>query len=226
MDQENSGNNGSSTTTEMQVAYINCVGQSGLNLAKQLEIQSFLIENVIDILHLQECRIGEDTFAQCGYITSNYNIIRYNTPNDNNYGTASLVRCDLEVTNIHTDESGRVIVFDTADCTWSNLYLPSGTAGNNRALREHYSSVTIPQLMIRRQAQGAVGGDLNCIISNLDSSRDPKSKLSPSFKNLVSSHDWTDSYRALYPRVKQYSRYYTNARQGEGAKRMKHLSKD
>ena len=124
------------------------------------------------------------------------------------------------MTNIHTDNLGRVIVFDTADCTLSNLYLPSDTAGNSRALREHYSSVIIPQLMIRRLAQGAVGGDLNCIIANIDSSRDPKSKTSPSFKNLVSSLDWTDSYRALFPRVKQYSRYYTNARQGEGETRI------
>ena len=169
MDPDNNSYNDRASATEIKVAHINCVGQSGLNLAKQLEIQCYLITNTIDILHLQECRISEGTFVQCGYITSNYNIIINNTPNDNNYGTASLIRCDLEVTNIHTDDSGRVIVFDTADCTWSNLYLPSGTAGNNRALREHYSSVIIPQLMIRRLAQGAVGGDLNCIISNIDS---------------------------------------------------------
>ena len=142
-------NNCQPSSTQARVAHINCVGQSGLNLAKQLEIQSFLITNTIDILHLQEVRISDNTFAQCGYISSNYNIISNNTPNNNNYGTASLVRWDLEVTNIHTDNSGRVIVFDAADCTWSNLYLPSGTVGNSRALREHYSSVIIPQLMIR-----------------------------------------------------------------------------
>ena len=74
--------------------------------------------------------------------------------------------------------------------------------------------------MIRRLAQGAVGGDLNCIISNIDSSRDPKPKISPSFRNLVTTFNWTDSYRALYPRVRQYSRYYTHALQGEGATRI------
>ena len=214
---DNSHNIESTSTTEIKVAHINCVGQSGLNLAKQLEIQSYLITNTIDILRLQECCIYEDTFTQCGYITSNYNIFSNNTPNKNNYGTASIVRCDLEVTNIHTDDSGRVIVFDTADCTWTNLYLPSGTAANHRALREHYSSVVIPELMISRLAQGAVGGDLNCIISNIDCSRDPKPKTSPSLRNLVSTFSWIDSYRSLYPRVRQYYRYYSHALQGEGA---------
>ena len=117
MDPGNSGNNGRPTNTEIQVAHVNCVGQSGLTLAKQLEIQSYLIVNTIDILHLQEVRISDDSFTQCGFISSNYNIISNNTPNNNNYVTASLLRCDLEVTNIHTDNSGKAIVFDTADCT-------------------------------------------------------------------------------------------------------------
>ena len=64
MDPVNRGNNGRPSTTEIQVAHINCVAKSGLNLGKQLEIQSFLIVNTIDILHLQEVRISDETFTQ------------------------------------------------------------------------------------------------------------------------------------------------------------------
>ena len=52
------------------VAFINCVGQSKLPISKQLEIQSFVCTNNVDILHLQECRIDDDSFAHCGYLTS------------------------------------------------------------------------------------------------------------------------------------------------------------
>ena len=53
------------------IAYINCVGQTKLPISKQLEIQSFACTNKVDILNLQECRIDNDTFSQCGYLTSN-----------------------------------------------------------------------------------------------------------------------------------------------------------
>ena len=56
---------------------------------------------------------------------------------------------------------GRVIVFDAGGCTWSNLYLPSGTDAHSRSLRETYGSKVLPNLFILRQAQGAAGGDLH-----------------------------------------------------------------
>ena len=158
------------------VAYLNCVGQTKLPLAKQLEIQSFVCSKKVDILHMQECRMDDDSFAQCGFLTSNYNLFSNNKPDDSHYGTASLVRSDLEVTNIHTDNDGRILIFDAAGSTWSNLYLPSGTDGNTRAKRENYFSEIIPQLLVRRLAQGAAGGDFNSIISLNDSTRNPQSK--------------------------------------------------
>ena len=97
------------------VAFINCVGQSRFPISKQLEIQSFVCSNNIDILHMQECRMDDDTFSQCGFLTSNFNLFSNNTPNESNYGTATMVRSDIEVTNVHTDNEGRVIVLKTKD---------------------------------------------------------------------------------------------------------------
>ena len=204
----------------LNVAFVNCVGQSKFNLAKQLEIQTFIRSHRLDILHLQEVKIEHDSFSECPFISSNFNILSNNTPNDTCYGTASLVRCDLEVTNFHVDNNGRAIVFDAAGCTWANLYLPSGSDGASRALREQYSAEILPQLLLRRLPNGAAGGDLNSIISLSDSNRNANNKISPSFKTLVTSFAWQDSYRVLYPRTVQYSRVYSNALQGEGASRI------
>ena len=208
------------SSSSLNVAFINCVGQSKFNLAKQLEIQNFIKSQRLDILHLQEVKVDHDSFSECPFICSNFNILSNNTKNDTYYGTASLVRCDLEVTNFHVDNDGRIIVFDAAGCTWANLYLPSGSDGASRALREQYSAEILPQLLLQRLPHGAAGGDLNSIISLSDSNRNANTKMSPSFKTLVTSFSWQDSYRVLFPRTVQYSRVYSNALQGEGASRI------
>ena len=207
-------------STNLNVAFINCVGQSRFNVSKQLEIQRYIKSCKLDILHLQECKIDEESFASCHYICSNFNIFSNNTPNDTCYGTASLVRCDIEVTNLHSDDAGRVIVFDAVGCTWGNLYLPSGTDGQSRSLREHYSAEIMPKLLLQRQSHGAIGGDLNSIISLRDSNRNASTKMSPSFRSLVSSMSLSDSFRVLYPQTSQFSRYYSNDHHGEGASRI------
>ena len=209
-----------SPTSSLNIAYINCVGQTKFSVSKQLEIQSYMRSHSIDILHLQECLIDDDSFSQCNYVCSNFNIFSNNTPGNTPYGTASLVRSDIDVTNIVTDDSGRVIIFEAAGCSWGNFYLPSGTDGTSRALREHYCAELIPQLMIRRKGIGAVGGDLNSIINTQDSNRNASTKMSPSFKTFVSSFSLIDSFRSLHPKKSQFSRYYSNDRHGEGASRI------
>lgn len=141
------------------MAFINCYGQSEFPVSKQLEIQSFACSNSLDIIHLQECKIDEDSFAQCGFITSNYNVFS-NKPDGSCYGTASLVRSDLDVSKIHTNDNGRILIFNAAGCTWANMYLPSGSSRIARASREEYFSLIIPQLLIHRLAQGAAGATL------------------------------------------------------------------
>ena len=207
-------------TSEVTIGFINCVGQSKFPLSKQLEIENHVRSHKIDILHLQEIMIDETSFSECHYLRNNFNLFSNNTPGNTPYGTASLVRSDIEVSNMLTDNAGRIILFDAAGCTWGNFYLPSGTDGASRTLREHYSAELIPQLMINRQKHGAAGGDLNSIISLHDSNRNAQTKMSPSFKTLVSAFSLTDSFRCLHPKKVQFSRYYSNSQQGEGASRI------
>ena len=124
--------------TEQQIltiAYMNIRGQTGLSLSKQLQIQDFISQHQIDILHLQETDICDDTFSECKKICSAYNIISNNSPTK--YGTASLVKSDLHVDNILCDTGGRALVFNINNLTFANLYLQSGSDGQSRASREN-----------------------------------------------------------------------------------------
>ena len=71
-------------------AYLNIHGQTGLPVTKQKQIEDFMRRNQIDILHCQEIHIDEESFSQCNFITSNYNIIQNNALNK--YGKATIVQ--------------------------------------------------------------------------------------------------------------------------------------
>ena len=121
-----------------KVGFINIRGQTGLSSAKQTQIKSFLIHHKLDVLHLQEINICDDSFSTCNLISSSYNLLSNNSPTK--YGTSSLVKSDFTPENIMLDTKGRCIVFNVGPLTLANLYLPSGTDSNSRSSRENYFS--------------------------------------------------------------------------------------
>ena len=145
---------------------MNIRGQTGLTRAKQCQIESFLIKHKLDVLHLQEVHIDDDSFSTCNFICNSYNIIANNW--DTKYGTASIVSSNYIAENVMLDSNGRVIVFDIGPLTLINMYLPSGTDSLSRNNRENYFSSVIPNLLVNRQDSGLLGGDLNCVINKLD----------------------------------------------------------
>ena len=50
--------------------------------------------------------------------------------------------------------------------------------------------------------------------------KNANAKMSPSFRRLVSTFSWTDSFRALHPNQDVFSHYYSNNHQGVGATRI------
>ena len=176
----------------LNIGYINLRAQTGFGLPKQIQVEQFLKSYKIDILHLQEAQIREDTFEMCDFITSNYEIIANNASNQ--YGTASLVANSLQPTNIKVDTQGRVLVFNVGDTTFANVYLPCGNEPGMRNLREDYISLIIPQLLINRKDFGCIGGDWNCITENRDATKNHAQKWSASLKRVIKTFEWTDSY--------------------------------
>ena len=150
---------------------MNIRGQTGLTRAKQVQIESFLIKEKLDVLNLQEINMCEDSFSNCDQICSSFNIISNNAASK--YGTASIIKSDYTPENILMDTKGRAIVFNIGPLSLGNLYLPSGTDGASRAQRENYFAETIPQLLLNRLGAGLIGGDMNCITHNIDRTHHP-----------------------------------------------------
>ena len=200
------------------IAYLNCRGQTGLNLSKQLQIQDFLQTNSIDILHLQEVHIDDSSFSECKFISSNFYIIHINS--NTKYGTASIIKSTLAIEDVILHHSGRIILFNIGNITFGNVYLPSGTDGQSRASRENYCGETIPTLLIHSKSSGMIGGDWNSIISKEDCTRHPEAKMSPCLKRVVKTFSWQDSFRFLHANDKSFSRFYSNERHGDGATRI------
>ena len=59
----------------LKIGFMNIRGQTGLTSTKELQIESFIIREKIDILHLQEINITEDSFSACNTISSGFSII-------------------------------------------------------------------------------------------------------------------------------------------------------
>ena len=201
----------------LTVAFMNIRGQSGLLIAKQLQIENFIKYNNCDIVHLQEANIKDDSFSTCDFISSSFNIISNNSLNG--YGTASLVKSELTVENIRCDTEGRVIVFDIGELSFANIYLHSGTDGRSRGGRERICSETLPSMLMNSKQSGCCGGDFNCITKKHDATHNPESKMSRCLERLIKLKDWNDSFRTLHPASSEYSRYYANTR-AEGASRI------
>ena len=202
----------------LRVAFLNIKGQTGLNKAKQVQIEDFMKTNRIDVMNLQESNIEDETFSDCKYISSGFNLIVNNS--QNKYGTACLVKNEFQIENVTMDKEGRIIVFEIDGITCGNFYIQSGTDGLSRAKRENYFSEIIPQLLINRKQHGFVGGDFNSIIQKEDATHNQESKMSPSLKRLVSTFHWKDSFRVLHPQAKEFSRYYNHDKSGPGASRI------
>ena len=201
----------------LTISYLNIRGQTGFKLDKQFQVEEFLKQSKSDILHLQEIHMEDDSFEQCNYIKSNFSVISNNAVNK--YGTASLVKNDLEYQNILCDTNGRIIVFDISGVTFGNIHFPSGTDAVSRIFREKVSAETIPQMMANQQILGCIGGDFNAIIDKKDATTNPVSKISPSLSRLVNAFGWKDSFRYLHPQSLTFSRYY-EVRGSQGASRI------
>ena len=204
--------------TSLTIAYVNCVGQSGLPSTKQSQIEEFIARQKVDILNLQEIDTNSDSFQCCPLICSSFNIIPNNAPSK--YGTATIVKSDMNVENLRLDSDGRMILFEVGNLTVGNLYLPSGTDAISRGAREKCISETLPQLMIHRGDSGVVGGDLNCIIDPKDATHHQAAKMSPSLAKLVRTYEMTDCFRNLHNSAPVFSHFYHTQQAGKGATRI------
>ena len=192
--------------TFLTISFINAVGQSGLPRTKQCQIESFLKRENIDILNIQEIDVCDESFSMCPLISSSYNILSNNSPT--RYGTAVILKSDLNPQNVQFDSNGRVIIFEIDNLTLGNVYLPSGTDAAARSDREKYVADTLPQLLLNRRDNGVLGGDFNCIINKLDATHHQSAKMSPNLAKMMKTFDIIGCFRSLHPSGQVFSHFY------------------
>ena len=106
-------------SSSLAVASINCQGQTRMNESKQRMIQFEIQSKQLDIVHLQECQIDSDTFQCCEFISQNFQIIKNNA--DNGYGTACIIRNNIQIEKVKVIPGGRIISFNVGKTTFINI---------------------------------------------------------------------------------------------------------
>ena len=200
------------------LGYLNIRGQTKLTKAKQLMIEDLAKKEKLDILNLQEAHIDDESFEDCEFIQSQFQIIRNNA--ENGYGVCSLVKRNLAVSEIQAYPGGRILSFVVGKTKIGNVYLPSGNEG--RSEREEFCGKIIPEIFLGA-ANGCLGGDWNAITNAIDTTSNPEQKMSRNLSKLGKTFNWVDGFRALHPNVIAFSHAYR--RQGadglqEGASRL------
>ncbi|KAJ4449579.1 hypothetical protein ANN_00981 [Periplaneta americana] len=135
---------------------INCLR----SLPKQQLLRSFIYNNDIDVLILQEVNIDNFNFLQ-----PNYNVI--SNVGEANRGTAIIYRSGLPIKQSELHPSGRILsILTEANELIVNVYLPSGT--NNRTERERVISEDLPFYLRHKYNMLILGGDFNNVLNAKD----------------------------------------------------------
>ena len=87
--------------------------------------------------------------------------------------------------NVIFDTNGRIILFDIADTTFGNVYLPCGNDKTMRGHIENHCAEVLPKFLTNRKSIGRIEGDWNSIICIEDATKNVSLKLSPSLRRLV-----------------------------------------
>ena len=72
----------------------------------------------------------------------------------NKYGTAIIIRSDLNPEDFRYDTRGRIQIYDIGNLIIGNIYFHSGTDGKSKSSRESLSSEILPNLLINSKENG------------------------------------------------------------------------
>ena len=65
-------------------------------------------------------------------------------------------------------------------------------------------------MLLHHKKNLILGGDWNCITESKDCTQFPDQKKSPTLKRPITLHILKDIYKVIYPKGKDYSRFYTS----------------
>ena len=175
-----------------------------MNMIKQLQLDELLKTQKVAIIFFQESHILDQTFENCPFIKSNFQLLINNS--ETGYGTSALIHNSLKIENVRTLPGGRILYFEINKTSFVNVYLPSGTAG--KAEREAILADSLPNLLLDSCKTGIIGGDWNCIDSVKEATHLASFKVSLVLQRLGRIRQWRDLFRVLHPSKKSFSHVY------------------
>ncbi|KAJ4429252.1 hypothetical protein ANN_26255 [Periplaneta americana] len=152
------------------------------------------MQNDIDVLLLQE--VNNDNFE---FLGPQYEYV-VNT-GENNRGTAIIYLAGMDIEQVETHPSGRVISMNINNTQFINVYLPSGT--NYRQERENFISKEIPFYLRHRYNRLLIGGDWNCVLHAKDQTG--KYNPSPALENLTRELQLMDTWELFHGNDVEYT---------------------
>ncbi|KAJ4442407.1 hypothetical protein ANN_03993 [Periplaneta americana] len=159
---------------------INCLR----SLPKQQLLRSFIYNNDIDVLLLQELNI------------------------EANRGTTIIYRSGLPIKQSELHPSGRILsILTEANELIVNVYLPSGT--NNRTERERVISDDLPFYLRHKYNMLILGGDFNNVLNAKDQlgAYNP----SPGLKRICEDLQLLDSWEVCHGNYVEFTFYRGNS---------------
>ena len=130
---------------------------------KKAMLKDFAKFNEIDILLLQEV-----VFTDFSFMFGYQSIVNLD---ENNRGTAILLKEGFEIQNVIKLCSGRGIACDVNGITLINVYAPSGNS--NRQARNNFFTEELAMLCVSAKEHLILAGDFNCVLNRSDSQGTP-----------------------------------------------------
>ena len=166
-----------------------------LNLGGLLSILS---DHKPDICLLQEISVNNETMNN---LVQNYNYsasVNNDQSVEKTLGTAILWKNYLENVKVNTIELCRLQSVEICGNVFLNVYGPSG---NDRKLERNLFYGTDLYYAVRTFSQNLpfIIGDYNCILEDSDTLANPSNKKCAALLDLVSTFEYTDSFKHLHP---------------------------
>ena len=128
------------------------------------------------ILFLQECPLNSlqlnEIVERLGYIA--FSSLNFATPVPQP-GVAAIYLKTLPISEIMILEPGRLLLIETFEYSFINIYAPSGS--NNKHSRNIMYGETLPRNLLSKKVIPVLIGDFNCVISPLDCEENYRNKI-------------------------------------------------
>ena len=162
------------------------------------------------ILFLQECPLNT---LQLNTIVHNLGYTAHSSLNMDTPvpkpGVAVIYLKTLVINEILILEPGRLLLLETEEWAFINIYAPSGN--NNKNNRHKMYNETLPRNLISRKVMPILIGDFNSVISELDCEEHFHNKKSKALEDLVKTFNYHDIFRVMHGNKREFTYFSPNS---------------